>query len=104
VRRDREALLVPPRSPKEVAASIGRLLADRELAAQMSAAGRERAREFSWPRVTAKVDEYYGFVIRRLAAAGSLPPHFSAPVPPSPRALGLPPVEPPIVEAPAAIR
>jgi hypothetical protein len=36
--------------------------------------------------VTAKVDDYYGFVIRRLAAAGSLPPHFSAEVPPSPRA------------------
>ena len=29
-----------------------------------------RAEEFSWPRVTAKVEDYYGFVIRRLAAAG----------------------------------
>ena len=27
-----------------------------------------RAEEFSWPRVTAKVEDYYGFVIRRLAA------------------------------------
>jgi hypothetical protein len=43
--------------------------------------------------VTAKVDDYYGFVIRRLAAAGSLPPHFSAEVPPSPRASA--PVEAP---------
>ena len=33
-------------------------------------AGRARAEEFSWERVTAKVDDYYGFVIRRLAAAG----------------------------------
>ena len=40
------------------------------------------------PRVTAKVDDYYGFVIRRLAAAGTLPPHFSAEIPPSPRAAG----------------
>jgi phosphatidyl-myo-inositol alpha-mannosyltransferase len=85
VRRGREGLLVPPRDPKQLAASIGRLLRDQDLAAQMSAAGLLRAEEFSWPRVTAKVDEYYGFVIRRLAATGSLPLHFTAPVPPSPR-------------------
>ena len=51
----------------------------------MSAAGTSRAEEFSWPRVTAKVEEYYGFAIRRLAATGALPPHFTASVPPSPR-------------------
>jgi phosphatidylinositol alpha-mannosyltransferase len=90
VRRGREALLVEPREPKELAVAVGRLLADRELAAQMSAAGRRRAEEFSWPRVTAKVDDYYGFVIRRLAAAGSLPAHFTADVPPSPRGGGTP--------------
>ncbi len=85
VRRGREALLVPPKDHKELAASIGRLLRDRELAAEMSASGMRRAEEFSWPRVTAKVDDYYGFVIRRLAATGSLPPHFTAAIPPSPR-------------------
>ncbi len=85
VRRGREALLVPPREPKELASAIELLLADRELAARMSASGLERAAEFSWPRVTAKVDDYYGFVIRRLAAAGQLPPGFHAPVPASPR-------------------
>ncbi len=85
VRRGREALLVEPREPKDLALAIGRLVGDRELAAQMSVAGRRRAEEFSWPRVTAKVDDYYGFVIRRLAATGSLPPHFTAEVPPSPR-------------------
>ncbi len=87
VRRGREALLVPPHEPKELGVAIGRLLEDRELAARMSAAGLVRAAEFSWPRVTAKVDDYYGFVIRRLAAAGQLPPHFSAEVPPSPRVI-----------------
>jgi hypothetical protein len=51
----------------------------------MGEAGRKRALEFSWERVTAKVDDYYGFVIRRLAARGELPPSFHAPVPPSPR-------------------
>jgi hypothetical protein len=87
VRRGREALLVPPREPKMIAASIARLLQDADLARAMSEAGQVRAEEFSWPRVTAKVDDYYGFVIRRLAAAGALPPHFTAEVPPSPRAL-----------------
>ncbi|MHB8958516.1 MAG: glycosyltransferase family 4 protein [Candidatus Limnocylindrales bacterium] len=85
VRRGREALLVPPHEPKELAAAIERLLGDRELAAQMSANGLVRAEEFSWPRVTAKVDDYYGFVIRRLAAAGQLPAGFHAEVPQSPR-------------------
>ncbi len=85
VRRGREGLLVPPHEPKQLAGAIGRLLEDRVLAAEMSAAGLIRAEEYSWPRVTAKVDDYYGFVIRRLAASGSLPPHFTAAVPPSPR-------------------
>ena len=50
----------------------------------MGAAGRLRAEEFSWPRVTAKVEEYYGFVIRRLAAGGQLPAGFHAPIPQAP--------------------
>ncbi len=54
----------------------------------MSASGRVRAEEFSWERVTAKVDDYYGFVIRRLAAQGQLPSGFTAAIPPSPRAPG----------------
>jgi phosphatidylinositol alpha-mannosyltransferase len=85
VRRGQEALLVPPHEPKQLALAISRLLKDKELAASMSAAGPIRAEEFSWPRVTAKVEDYYGFVIRRLAASGQLPEHFSADVPPSPR-------------------
>jgi len=90
VRRDREALLVPPRQPKAIAASIARLLNEPDTAAEMSAAGLVRAAEFSWPRVTAKVEEYYGFAIRRLAASGPLPEHFTASVPPSPRPLASP--------------
>jgi hypothetical protein len=100
VRRGREGLLVPPREPKAIAASIARLLREDELRLAMGQAGRERALEFSWERVTAKVDDYYGFVIRRLAARGELPAGFHAPIPPSPRAgsnagagseLGIPP-------------
>jgi hypothetical protein len=86
VRRGREALLVPPREPKALAAAIARLLRDDALRTAMGAAGMERAQEFSWERVTAKVDDYYGVVIRRLAAQEQLPAGFTAPVPPSPRA------------------
>ena len=84
VRRGREGLLVPPRAPKDLAVAIDRLLRDPALRDQMSAAGRARAEEFSWPRVTEKVEEYYGFVIRRLAAAGNLPPGFAAEIPQPP--------------------
>ena len=85
VRRNRDALLVQPRSAKALAAAIGRLLADDELRLAMAASGQVRAQEFSWERVTAKVEEYYGFVIRRLAAQGTLPAGFSAEVPPAAR-------------------
>jgi phosphatidylinositol alpha-mannosyltransferase len=84
VRRGREGLLVPPRQPKPLAAAIGRLLGDEALRREMSEAGRQRAEEFSWPRVTARVEAYYGFVIRRLAAAGTLPEGFSGAIPPRP--------------------
>ena len=85
VRRGREALLVPPRKPKAIAAAVARLLSDDGLREEMGRSGRERAEEFTWERVTAKVDEYYGFVIRRLAAQGALPPDYGAEVPASPR-------------------
>jgi phosphatidylinositol alpha-mannosyltransferase len=78
VRRDEQALLVPPRDPAALASAIARLLADPTLRAEMSERGRLRAMEFSWERVTAKVDDYYAFVIRRLAAQGALPAHFTA--------------------------
>jgi phosphatidylinositol alpha-mannosyltransferase len=84
VRRGREGLLVPPRAPRELAMAIDRLLRDQGLREQMGAAGQARAEEFSWPRVTAKVEEYYGFVIRRLAASGTLPAGFRAEVPQAP--------------------
>lgn len=95
VRRGREGLLVPPRQPRELAIAIDRLVGDPALREQMGAAGQVRAEEFSWPRVTAKVDDYYGFVIRRLAASGSLPEGFSAEVPQAPPPVRARPSTPP---------
>jgi phosphatidyl-myo-inositol alpha-mannosyltransferase len=104
LKRGEQGLLVPPRKPKAIAAAVAQLLADPGLRAQMSESGRARAEEFSWARVTAKVEAYYGFVIRRLAAAGTLPSGYRAPIPsapvrPNPVALagGAPaPVMPPV--------
>ena len=99
VRRGREGLLVPPHEPKELAKAIARLLGDADLRAEMSAAGRARSEAFSWPRVAARVEEYYGFVIRRLAATGSLPVDFRSPVPQAPPVRARPSGSPVISEA-----
>jgi phosphatidylinositol alpha-mannosyltransferase len=88
VRRGREGLLVPPRNPKALAAAVLQLFADPAEAARMGIAGQQRAQTYSWEQVTLKVEDYYGFVIRRLAAQDALPPGFHASVPPSTRALG----------------
>jgi phosphatidyl-myo-inositol alpha-mannosyltransferase len=93
VQRDRQAILVPPKDSDALADAIARLLRDPILRERMGASGRERAVQFGWENITAKVDDYYGFVIRRLAAQGALPDGFRAPVPPAtPR----PPAQPAI--------
>ncbi|TAM76455.1 MAG: glycosyltransferase family 1 protein, partial [Chloroflexota bacterium] len=84
VRRDEQALLVPPRDASALAKAIARLLDDPDLRAHLGASGRERSLQFGWPNITAKVDDYYAFVIRRLAAQGALPPGFRAEVPAPP--------------------
>jgi phosphatidylinositol alpha-mannosyltransferase len=84
VHRGDQALLVPPRDHQALMKAIARLLDDPAMRARMGASGRERARQYSWPNIAAKVDDYYAFVIRRLAAAGALPPDFRAEVPPAP--------------------
>jgi hypothetical protein len=86
VRRGEQGLLVPPGEPRELAGAIGRLVLDDGLRADMSASGMARAETFSWERITERVESYYGFVIRRLAAQGALPADFRAEIPASPRA------------------
>jgi len=84
VKRGEQGLLVPPGDKIALAEAIARILDDRDLAARMGASGVARADEFSWRGVARRVDDYYGFVVRRLEAAGDLPPHFAAEVPPAP--------------------
>jgi phosphatidylinositol alpha-mannosyltransferase len=84
VRRERDGILVEPGNADALAASIRRLIDDPALRAQLSRAGEERAQLFTWERVGQAVEEYYGFVIRRLAEQGELPKGFSAPIPPPP--------------------
>jgi phosphatidylinositol alpha-mannosyltransferase len=84
VRRNEQAVLVPPRDAEALAAALGALLRDPLVRRRMGEAGRVRAQQFGWEAVTARVEDYYGFVIRRLATSGSLPAGFSAPVPEAP--------------------
>ena len=42
---------------------------------RMSESARQRAVQFGWDNITAKVEAYYLFVARRAAAQGHLPPH-----------------------------
>ena len=50
----------------------------------MSEAGRERVVQYGWENITAKVEDYYGFVIRRLAARNALPLGVSGDIPEAP--------------------
>ncbi|HEX7491560.1 MAG TPA: glycosyltransferase family 4 protein [Candidatus Limnocylindrales bacterium] len=87
VQRGRQAILVPPHDAKALAGGLTELLEDPDLRARMGEAGLERAMQFSWEHVTAKVEEYYNFVVRRLAAQGQLPTGFGAEIPAAPHTL-----------------
>jgi phosphatidylinositol alpha-1,6-mannosyltransferase len=52
----RTGLLVDPTDPVAVADALVRLLSDRDLAARLGRGGAERAREFAWPRIAARVE------------------------------------------------
>jgi phosphatidylinositol alpha-mannosyltransferase len=71
VERNVQGLLVEPRNPRALAAALYRLATDPDLRHEMGEAGRARAPEFSWDRVTERiVDFYYETRDRVLAERG----------------------------------
>jgi phosphatidylinositol alpha-mannosyltransferase len=75
VRRGEQGLLVPPRDVNALADGLAQLLSDTEMRQRMSESARQRAVQFGWDNIAAKVEEYYLFAARRAAAQGHLPPH-----------------------------
>ena len=53
------ALTVDPHSPAEMARAMERLLSDRALATQLAAAGRLRAREFTWEKTALATKAFF---------------------------------------------
>ncbi len=75
VQRNVQGLLVEPRNHKQLAAALYTLSRDPELRNEMGEAGRARAPEYSWRRVTEQVVDYYHEVRDRvLAGTGDAPP------------------------------
>lgn len=70
VEHEKTALLVPPADPVAMAEACLRLMAEPELARQLSAAGQSRAREFAWEQVRGKLYAVYDDV---LGGRGSAP-------------------------------
>jgi glycosyltransferase involved in cell wall biosynthesis len=62
VRDDVDGLLVPPGDAVALAGAVRRVLDDSSLAARLSGAGRQRAREFDWNRVAALIVDVYSEV------------------------------------------
>ena len=63
-------ILVDPDDESEMAASIGRVMSDTELAARLRSAGRKRAMGYSWARTARQTTEAYGEAIDRVAKGG----------------------------------
>jgi phosphatidylinositol alpha-mannosyltransferase len=59
VERNVQGILVEPRNPRALAAALYALARDPDLRHEMGDAGRERAPEYSWERVTDRIVDYY---------------------------------------------
>lgn len=96
VRDGVDGLLVPAAEPAALGEALRSLAIDPARRAEMSAAARERAQRFAWPRVTDEVLEAYGDAVEMPARAGAaarlgLAPADSGPPAPPRR---LPSIEP----------
>ena len=59
VRRGEQALLVPPRDVNALTDALAQLLGDPRCASGWVNPARQRAVQFGWDNITAKVEEYY---------------------------------------------
>ena len=70
VERNVQGLLVEPRNPRALAAALYALARDPDLRHEMGDAGRARAQEFSWDRVTERIVDFYYETRERLLTPG----------------------------------
>jgi phosphatidyl-myo-inositol alpha-mannosyltransferase len=68
IQRNVHGVLVEPRNPRALAAALYALARDPDLRHEMGEAGRARAPEFSWDRVTERIVDYYYEVRERVLA------------------------------------
>ncbi|HEY7463214.1 MAG TPA: glycosyltransferase family 4 protein [Candidatus Limnocylindria bacterium] len=68
VQRGVQGLLVEPRNHRALAASLYTLSQDADLRHRMGEAGRERAPDYSWDRVTERLVDYYHDIRERVLA------------------------------------
>ncbi len=71
VQRNVQGLLVEPRNQRALAAGLYALARDPELRHEMGEAGRATAPDYSWPRVTERIVEFYHDVRARVGAEPS---------------------------------
>jgi phosphatidylinositol alpha-mannosyltransferase len=69
VERNVQGLLVEPKNPRALAAALYALARDADLRHEMGDAGRARAPEFSWDRVTERIVDFYHETRDRALAA-----------------------------------
>jgi len=71
VERNVQGILVEPRNPRALAAALYALARDPDLRDEMGEAGRLRAPEFTWDRVTEQIIDYYYETRQRILAERS---------------------------------
>ena len=70
VERNVQGLLVEPQNPRALAAALYTLARDPDLRHEMGEAGRARAPEFTWDRVSERIVEYYYEVREQVLPVG----------------------------------